>query len=316
VTLSSAESLLMTMERLVIALSLALAAAGCAGGASTTPFSSAPLATAARPANVERPLKYTIVFGNRLAHSLHFTVRPENGAGYTGESSFRLDPHRTVNAGFTIPAYAPGRFLSIEARDGFSSGPSFLADVGIDGSRFVCNVHMFRSSLVGVSTEMYLESQTSAILYIDAKPAQLIAQATRREPAAQVTSVYKVALSNALKTGVFDVDVVPGSATLEGPSEFVLDPKASETIASSDPTSAIGDVERIKILEATTGQERASIGIAAAGDEVSASIAALFGSYGQQYQSISAEAVAFHDQFVATVSTGASAYQGGEALAR
>jgi PE family len=304
----------MTMERFVFALAFALVAAGCAGGASTTPFSRAPLATAGRPANVEKPLKYTIVFGSRLAHSLHFTVRPENGAAYTGESSFRLDPHHTIKAAFTIPAYAPGRFLAIEARDGFSSEPSFLADVGIDGPRFVCNVHLFRRSLVGVSTEMYLESQTSAVLYIDAKPAQLIAQETRSEPAAEVTSVYKVALGNALKTGVFDVDVTPGNATLQGPSEFVLGPKTSETIASSDSTSATGDVERIRILEATTGEERASVGIAAAGDEVSASIAALFGSYGQQYQAISAQAAALHDQFVAMMSTGASAYQGGEAL--
>ena len=38
--------------------------------------------------------------------------------------------------------------------------------------------------------------------------------------------------------------------------------------------------------------------VAAAGDEVSAGIAALFGSFGEQYQSLSAQAQAFHGQFV------------------
>ncbi len=39
--------------------------------------------------------------------------------------------------------------------------------------------------------------------------------------------------------------------------------------------------------------------VAAAGlDEVSAAIAALFGSYGKEYQALSAQAAVFHDQFV------------------
>jgi hypothetical protein len=38
--------------------------------------------------------------------------------------------------------------------------------------------------------------------------------------------------------------------------------------------------------------------VAAAEDEVSAAIAALFGSHAQGYQTLSAQASAFHDQFV------------------
>jgi hypothetical protein len=38
----------------------------------------------------------------------------------------------------------------------------------------------------------------------------------------------------------------------------------------------------------------------------SAAIAAVFGTYGQEYQALSAQATAFHDQFVAAL-TGAAA---------
>ena len=38
--------------------------------------------------------------------------------------------------------------------------------------------------------------------------------------------------------------------------------------------------------------------LAAAGDEVSAAIASLFSSHAQQFQALSAEAAAFHAQFV------------------
>ena len=38
--------------------------------------------------------------------------------------------------------------------------------------------------------------------------------------------------------------------------------------------------------------------VAAAGDEVSAAIAELFGGYGQQFQSLSAQAATFHALFV------------------
>jgi PE family len=44
--------------------------------------------------------------------------------------------------------------------------------------------------------------------------------------------------------------------------------------------------------------------LAAAGDEVSAAIASLFGAHGQAYQALSAEAAAFHEQFVALMNAG------------
>src|SRR5580693_5728322 len=50
-------------------------------------------------------------------------------------------------------------------------------------------------------------------------------------------------------------------------------------------------------------------GVAAAGtDEVSAAVAALFGSHAQAYQAISARAAAFHGQFVQFVHAGAGQY--------
>ena len=48
--------------------------------------------------------------------------------------------------------------------------------------------------------------------------------------------------------------------------------------------------------------------VAAAGDEVSAAIAAMFGNFGQEYQFLSAQAEVFHAEFVNLLSTGAGAY--------
>lgn len=45
--------------------------------------------------------------------------------------------------------------------------------------------------------------------------------------------------------------------------------------------------------------------VAAAGDEVSAAVAALFASHSQAYQSISAQAAAFHSQFVQAIQSSA-----------
>jgi hypothetical protein len=121
-----------------------------------------------------------------------------------------------------------------------------------------------------------------------------------------------------LKTGAYNVTVTPGDdTTLHGPAGFTLDPKESETVAATDPVSTLGRIEMIGIREATDGKERAgTIVLAAAPDEVSAEIAALFGSYGQQYQALSGQAAAFHDRFVSTLTMGSSAYQGAEAIAR
>ncbi len=53
--------------------------------------------------------------------------------------------------------------------------------------------------------------------------------------------------------------------------------------------------------------------VSAAGDEVSASVARLFGGYAQQYQALSAQTVLFHERFLQALTSGASAYAGAEA---
>lgn len=58
----------------------------------------------------------------------------------------------------------------------------------------------------------------------------------------------------------------------------------------------------------------ATTGIApAALDEVSALIAAMFGSHGAAYQALSTQAARFHEQFVRLITVGANAYAGAEA---
>jgi PE family/PE-PPE domain len=53
--------------------------------------------------------------------------------------------------------------------------------------------------------------------------------------------------------------------------------------------------------------------IAAAGDEVSAAIASLFGSYTRQYEALLNHAAAFHEEFAATLASAGSAYAQAEA---
>jgi hypothetical protein len=53
--------------------------------------------------------------------------------------------------------------------------------------------------------------------------------------------------------------------------------------------------------------------VAAAQDEVSGAVAALFDAFGQEYQAISAQAQTFHTQFVNLMNAGAGAYLGTEA---
>ncbi|MCN4207638.1 PE family protein, partial [Mycobacterium tuberculosis] len=55
--------------------------------------------------------------------------------------------------------------------------------------------------------------------------------------------------------------------------------------------------------------------LAAGADEVSAAIAALFGAHGQAYQTVSAQASAFHAQFVQALTGGGGAYAAAEAAA-
>ena len=53
--------------------------------------------------------------------------------------------------------------------------------------------------------------------------------------------------------------------------------------------------------------------LAAGADEVSVSIAALFGAHAQAYQALSAQAAAFHSQFVQLMNGGAASYASTEA---
>jgi hypothetical protein len=53
--------------------------------------------------------------------------------------------------------------------------------------------------------------------------------------------------------------------------------------------------------------------LAAAEDEVSAAIAAMFSAHGRGFQALSAQAAAFHDRFVQTLTAGAGSYVGAEA---
>jgi hypothetical protein len=51
--------------------------------------------------------------------------------------------------------------------------------------------------------------------------------------------------------------------------------------------------------------------LAAGQDEVSAAITAVFGSYGQAYQTLSAQAAVFHTQFVQTLNAAGGGLHGG-----
>jgi hypothetical protein len=53
--------------------------------------------------------------------------------------------------------------------------------------------------------------------------------------------------------------------------------------------------------------------LAAAEDEVSAAIAAVFSAHGEGFQALGAQAAAFHEQFVQAVTAGAGSYVGAEA---
>ncbi len=68
------------------------------------------------------------------------------------------------------------------------------------------------------------------------------------------------------------------------------------------------------LSEANAAAATQTMGVlAAAEDEVSAAIAAIFSAHGQGYQALSAQAAAFHSQFVATLASSVSSYQTTEA---
>ncbi|WP_082993982.1 PE family protein [Mycobacterium paragordonae] len=75
-------------------------------------------------------------------------------------------------------------------------------------------------------------------------------------------------------------------------------------------------------LGSTLGEAAATAAVpttavtAAAADEVSTATSQLFGAHGQEFQALSARAVAFHQQFVNLLSTGAGQYADAEANAR
>lgn len=80
--------------------------------------------------------------------------------------------------------------------------------------------------------------------------------------------------------------------------------------------TAAGDAASIGATVSTVnkGVADANTGVlAAAEDEVSAAIAALFSAHGQGYQALSAQAAAFHEEFVRALTSAGGAYAAGEA---
>ncbi len=83
-------------------------------------------------------------------------------------------------------------------------------------------------------------------------------------------------------------------------SPFLVAAPEALVTASAD-LSGIGEA----IRAATAAAAPSTTGIlAAAEDEVSAAIAAVFSSHGQAFQALSAQAAAFHDQFVQALTRG------------
>jgi PE family len=92
---------------------------------------------------------------------------------------------------------------------------------------------------------------------------------------------------------------------------FVITAPEALTAAASD-IAGIGS----NLTSAHAAAAAPTTGVlAAAADEVSEQIAALFSAHGQGYQRLSAQAAALHDQFVQTLTSGASQYAAAEASA-
>jgi hypothetical protein len=88
------------------------------------------------------------------------------------------------------------------------------------------------------------------------------------------------------------------------------------TAAPELVTSAAQDLAAIRstLSEASAAAASPTTAVLApAADEVSIALAGLFGDFGQEYQAISAQAQAFHAQFVDLLSAGANSYIGAEA---
>ena len=90
---------------------------------------------------------------------------------------------------------------------------------------------------------------------------------------------------------------------------FVLAAPAALAAAASD-IAGIGST--ISAANAAAAVPTTGV-LAAAADEVSAQVAALFSTHGQGYQKLSAQLAAFHDQFVLALNSGAGQYAAAEA---
>ncbi|OBF50999.1 hypothetical protein A5787_07690 [Mycobacterium sp. 852002-50816_SCH5313054-b] len=87
---------------------------------------------------------------------------------------------------------------------------------------------------------------------------------------------------------------------------------ATPDLVESAATSLAGIRSSLAEAAATAAGPTTGIAIAAQ-DEVSVAIASMFGNYGDQFQALSAQAQAFHQQFVSVMNAGAGAYASAEA---
>ena len=94
-------------------------------------------------------------------------------------------------------------------------------------------------------------------------------------------------------------------------SSYVIAATEALAVASGDLT---GIREAIGAASAAAAPSTTGI-VAAAGDEVSAAIAGLFGSYAQEFQTLSAQTTLFHGEFVHALRAAGSAYAHAEASA-
>ena len=90
---------------------------------------------------------------------------------------------------------------------------------------------------------------------------------------------------------------------------FVIAAPEMMTAAASD---LAGIKSALSAANAAAATQTTSV-LAAAEDEVSAAIAAMFSAHGRGFQALSAQAAAFHDKFVQTLTAGTGSYVGAEA---
>ena len=82
-------------------------------------------------------------------------------------------------------------------------------------------------------------------------------------------------------------------------SYVVISPE-SVAAAAGDLTNLGSTISAANAMAAASTTEL----LPAGADEISAQIAALFGGHGLEYQAVSAQVAAFHDQFVQTLNAG------------